>query len=159
MLLPVFAILVAPGLPVFARALEIVPALIAILLKVIARLLPLVGALVPCVVTAVHTLLPLVVSVLRALAPVRSLLGTHRAFAGSRPFADARPLCRKLGRTAGKCSPDGTTCRSASGDSQEISDITAARALGGFGARTPCSSAAGLAGAAAKVGPQPHLVC
>src|SRR4030095_5704482 len=96
--------------------------------------------------TAAPTWLPLVVSVRRALAPVRSLLRTHRAFAGSRPFADARPLCRKLGRTAGKCSADGTTCRSASGDSQEISDITAARALGGFGARTLCSSAAGLAG-------------
>jgi hypothetical protein len=143
MILPVFAILVAPVLPVFAGGFEVVPALVAVLLEIAARLLAIVRPLVPGVVPIVDALLPLLVAVLRAFAPVRSLLRTRRVFPCARAFAEAGALCRKLRRAVAQRIAQRGSAGDASGDSEEIADIPLVRKLRGFAARAIRDARAG----------------
>ncbi|MEO8352762.1 MAG: hypothetical protein ABI680_13585, partial [Chthoniobacteraceae bacterium] len=136
--LPILAVVVAPCLAVLAGVVEVVPALILVLLEIVACLLAVVGALTPRIVAIVHALIPLLVATLGTLAPIRALFRANWAFSGTRPVSDARTLRRELpgggtiSKRAAKGAADRGTPGCATGDSEEISDVTLAGALAGF---------------------------
>ena len=97
MLLPVFALMVAPFLAIVAPALQIIPTLIAIVLELVTPVLALFAPLGPGFAAVIDPLAPLVVTILRTIAPVRTL------FRASGSLTNALPICRELARAIGNC--------------------------------------------------------
>jgi len=133
MLLPIFAILVAPILPVFAGVVDVVPAALLVGLEVVQPVLVFLLPVVPGIVPAIYALLPLLVAVLGAVGPVRPLLRSLSRTCGAlnTTASSARTLGGKLTRAVcqGRATSD-ATC-----DSEEIADIAAAGPLRGLIAR------------------------
>jgi hypothetical protein len=136
MLLPIFAPLVTPFLAIFPRALQLIPAFVPVLLKIIAALLTLLAPFVPGFTAIVDPVAPLAVAVLRALIPVRSLLGSGPGLSG------ARPIGGKLARTITKRGAESGPSANSRGCAKEV-DRPLGRQLGWLVARSRRGVSAG----------------
>jgi hypothetical protein len=126
--LPILAIGFSPGLAIFARTVQIVPALILILLKVVKSILSLVGPIVPKILTIIDGLLPFVSSVLAPLVPVRAvfakrktLLPIPRAEAFTKPLV--LDICGQLTWPRPRCESCFTQASGTTGTRIEIEEI------------------------------------
>jgi hypothetical protein len=81
--------------------------LVAVVLEFVAALLTLFTSLVPGFAAVVNSILPLVVTILRSIAPVRTLLGACAlAFAAASIY---RQLTRTISGRVAKCSAESRT--------------------------------------------------
>ena len=128
---------------------------VLVLLPVFACLLPVLGTLTPSVVTVIDPLLPLIVPALRTVLPVGPLLRARRPFTGSGSFSQAWPLadtgCSRgqLRRafaeaSAGECTSERSSDCSSSCGTEEIPEVTFARALAGARTGTRAIASTGL---------------